>query len=134
MILKIDLIFTNSVDSLARKEYDLLVADLTMTHERVDKIDFTVPFRTSNIIIIFKRSSLLDSDYLAVFQPLSLKSWLAIFGAMISGEKLLIKISALTFFPSDNFTVHDNQTEEQRPLPTPLLSLVLHCIFGRSRG
>ena len=75
----------NLVDSLAKKEYDLLMADLTMNNERVDKIDFTVPFQTANVIIIYRRSSQLNSDYLAVFQPLSVASWLAIFGAMALG-------------------------------------------------
>ena len=74
------------VDSLARKEFDLLIADLTMNTERVDKIDFTVPFQTADIIIIYRRSSQLNSDYLAVFQPLSAASWLAIFGAMTLGS------------------------------------------------
>ena len=61
------------------------MADLTMNHERVDKIDFTVPFQTADVIIIYRRSSQLNSDYLAVFQPLSVASWLAIVGAMALG-------------------------------------------------
>ena len=75
----------NLVDKLARKEYDLLMADLTMYQDRVNKIDFTVPFRTVNLFIIYRRSPQLNSDYLAVFQPLSGSAWMAIFGAMTLG-------------------------------------------------
>ena len=82
------------VDSLARKEYDLLIADLTMNTERVDKIDFTVPFKTADVSIIYRRTSQLSSDYLAVFQPLSATSWLAILGAMTLGSTIFSKLSS----------------------------------------
>lgn len=79
------LIILFSVRGLAAGDFDIIMGDLTIVPSRLQLIEFSVPFQTSDVIIIKKQSTALDSNIFAVAQPLAGEVWLAIFASIILG-------------------------------------------------
>ena len=80
------------VDQLARGEFDILMADITITKDRIQKIDFSIPFESYGIVIIMKKSSSLENHIFVFMNPLSSDVWMAIGGSLI----LVVAILSIT--------------------------------------
>ena len=61
------------------------MADLTITKDRIKKIDFSMPFDTYGIIIMMKKSPILEKNIFVFLSPLAIDVWIAVAGAMILG-------------------------------------------------
>ena len=59
-----------SVRGLAAGDFDIIMGDLTIVPSRLQLIEFSVPFQTSDVIIIKKQATALDSNIFAVALPL----------------------------------------------------------------
>lgn len=70
---------------LAAGDFDIIIGDLTIVPSRLQLIEFSVPFQTSDVIIIKKQATALDSNIFAVARPLAGEVWLAILASVILG-------------------------------------------------
>ena len=70
---------------LAAGDFDIIMGDLTIVPSRLQLIEFSVPFQTSDVIIIKKQATALDSNIFAVAMPLAGEVWLVILGSVILG-------------------------------------------------
>ena len=83
--MKKKLIILISVRGLAAGDFDIIIGDLTIVPSRLQLIEFSVPFQTSDVIIIKKQATALDSNIFAVARPLAGEVWLAILASVILG-------------------------------------------------
>ncbi|KAK6179440.1 hypothetical protein SNE40_011800 [Patella caerulea] len=69
---------------LDRQEADMIVADLTITEDRQEAVDFIFPpFRQDTIGAVFKRNSTLESYWFKVFKPLHLYIYCCTFASIV---------------------------------------------------
>jgi glutamate receptor, ionotropic, invertebrate len=71
----------------------LAICDLTITYERRTAVDFTMPFMTLGISILFSKPIKADPDLFSFLSPLSLEVWLYMATAYM-GVSLLLFILA----------------------------------------
>ena len=68
---------------------DLAVADLTITYEREQGVDFTMPFMNLGVTILFKKPTAKDPNLFSFLSPLSLGVWIYIITAYLVVSLLL---------------------------------------------
>ena len=73
--------FHNS-DELADGKYDVLMADLTITKDRMMKIDFSMPIENYGVVIILKKASSLENNMFVFLNSLSFEVWMCGAGAL----------------------------------------------------
>ena len=73
-----------AVTQIYENETDIAFADLTVTSERLDLIEFSVPISETNIIVIAKRPSLRDNNIYSFMYPLTTSIWIATFSSIVS--------------------------------------------------
>lgn len=64
------------VKYLLERKADLAVGDLTITYERKTAVDFTMPFMTLGIGILYKKPTQKETDLFKFLQPFTIKVWL----------------------------------------------------------
>ena len=74
--------FYIAVEDIADDKFDLGVGDLSITSERLTKIDFSTPISYTGIIILAKQS-LEKTDIFSFLNPFSTEVWLGIILAFI---------------------------------------------------
>ena len=67
------------IDAVANSEYHMIVADITITASRRNKVAFSSSFFHSSLGLIIREESIDDVDLLAYLRPFSFELWLTIF-------------------------------------------------------
>ena len=80
---------------LIDNKIDLVVADMTMTTERAEIIDFSIPFMTVGLSILTKKPSIKDPAPFSFLSPFSVSIWLSILLAYVAVSCLLSLVSRL---------------------------------------
>ncbi|XP_076307933.1 glutamate receptor ionotropic, kainate 2-like isoform X2 [Tachypleus tridentatus] len=81
------------IRELIEGKADLAVVDLTITYEREDAVDFTMPFMNLGISILFKKPSRKIPKLFSFLSPLSLEVWVYMVTAFL-GVSLFLFIVA----------------------------------------
>ncbi|XP_021000130.2 glutamate receptor ionotropic, kainate 2 [Parasteatoda tepidariorum] len=81
------------IGELLRKEADIAIADLSITYEREEAVDFTMPWMTLGISILFKKPDKKSPPMFSFLQPLSLEVWFYM-GTAYLGVSLFLFILA----------------------------------------
>ena len=68
---------------------DLAVADLTITYEREQAVDFTMPFMNLGVSILFKKPMKKPPNLFSFLSPLSLDVWIYMATAYLGVSVLL---------------------------------------------
>ena len=88
---------TPSYDTLVQdvvdNKTDIIVADLTISEERLEKIDFSMPFMTAGVTIIMRKPSISDPAPFSFLKPFSISIWLYILAAYVVVSCLLAAVS-----------------------------------------
>lgn len=77
------------IGELLSQKADLAVADLTITYEREQGVDFTMPFMNLGVTILFKKPTAKDPNLFSFLSPLSLGVWIYIVTAYLAVSLLL---------------------------------------------
>nr|QUP79592.1 ionotropic receptor 6 [Monochamus saltuarius] len=64
------------IGDILDKKAHIAVGDLTITHQREEVVDFSVPFMTLGISILHKREEITDTSMFAFLDPFSLSVWI----------------------------------------------------------
>lgn len=81
------------IRELIDREADLAVGDLTITYEREQVVDFTMPFMNLGVSILFRKPTKKFPKLFSFLQPLSIEIWIYMATAYI-GVSLLLFIIA----------------------------------------
>ena len=85
---------------------DLAVADLTITYEREQAVDFTMPFMNLGVSILFKKPMKKPPNLFSFLSPLSLDVWIYMATAYLGVSVLLFILARfvlLLFFQKNTF-------------------------------
>ncbi|KAG5684283.1 hypothetical protein PVAND_013519 [Polypedilum vanderplanki] len=107
---------TKQWDGLVRhlldRKADLAICDLTITYERRTAVDFTMPFMTLGISILFLKPVKQPPDLFSFLSPLSVDVWIYMFAAYLSVSVLLFVLARMA--PDDWESSHPcNQEPEE---------------------
>ena len=69
-IKKKDGTWNGMIGELLRNEADLAIVDLTITRKREQVVDFTLPFMTTGVSILFLKPTKAESDFFCFFGPI----------------------------------------------------------------
>ncbi|GFR26889.1 glutamate receptor ionotropic, kainate 2 [Trichonephila clavata] len=100
------------VRELIDREADLAVADFTITYEREQVVDFTMPFMNLGIGILFRRPIRKIPKLFWFLRPLSLEVWMYMAAAYMSVSLLLYGVSRFSPYewapphPCEGVTIH----------------------------
>ncbi len=64
------------IGELLTQKADLAVADLTITYEREQGVDFTMPFMNLGVTILYKKPTAKDPNLFSFLSPLSIGVWI----------------------------------------------------------
>lgn len=65
---------------------DIVIADLSITEERLDDIDFSIPIATEGLAIFMKSPETRDKRLFSFLLPYSAKVWISLLAAMTIGK------------------------------------------------
>ena len=82
---------------LQAQKADLVVADITITYEREQGVDFTMPFMNLGVTILYKKPTKKDPNLFSFLSPLSFDVWIYIITAYLAVSLLLFTISRFVF-------------------------------------
>ncbi|CAF1626410.1 unnamed protein product, partial [Didymodactylos carnosus] len=85
--------YQEMVDHVKKKEADLAVAPLTINYAREKQIDFTKPFLSLGIAILFKLPLPEKPGLFSFLSPLSLEIWIYTFTAVLTVSLILLLIA-----------------------------------------
>ena len=87
--------WSGMIGELQSQKADLVIADLTITKERSEVIDFTTPFMNTGITILFKREKYYYTQglFAQLFSPFQLVLWLCILAAYFTVSLVLYIIA-----------------------------------------
>ncbi|KAL7026717.1 hypothetical protein ACKWTF_005135 [Chironomus riparius] len=107
---------TKQWDGLVRhlldRKADLAICDLTITYERRTAVDFTMPFMTLGISILFLKPVKQDPNLFSFLSPLSVDVWVFMLAAYLGVSILLFVLSRMA--PDDWESSHPcNQEPEE---------------------
>ena len=81
------------IGELQAQKADLVVADITITYEREQGVDFTMPFMNLGVTILYKKPTKKDPNLFSFLSPLSFDVWIYIITAYLAVSLLLFTIS-----------------------------------------
>ena len=87
--------YNDLVQALVDNKTDLVVADLSITKERLKVIDFSIPLMTNGLSILMKKPSTTDPNPFSFMSPFSLSIWVYILAAYLAVSFLLALITRL---------------------------------------
>ena len=76
-------------DCLSVQKADLAIADLTITYEREQAVDFSMPFMNLGISILYKKPQKQPPELFSFMQPLSVDVWIYMIFAYLGVSVLL---------------------------------------------
>ncbi|XP_001655464.2 glutamate receptor ionotropic, kainate 2 [Aedes aegypti] len=98
------------VKYLLDRKADLAICDLTITYERRTAVDFTMPFMTLGISILYAKPVPQPKDLFSFLSPLSLDVWIYMATAYLGVSVLLFVLSRMA--PADWENPHPCKQEE----------------------
>ena len=90
------------IGELQAQKADLVVADITITYEREQGVDFTMPFMNLGVTILYKKPTKKDPNLFSFLSPLSFDVWIYIITAYLAVSLLLFTISRFVFLSQTN--------------------------------
>ncbi|XP_075752062.1 glutamate receptor ionotropic, kainate 2 isoform X2 [Rhipicephalus microplus] len=107
--------FTDKLEGLTLRvttveKADAAIVDLTITYERESAVDFTIPFMSTGISILFKKTEKSDPSLFSFLHPFSIDVWLYMLTGYL-GVSLLIFIMG-RFTPYEWVSPHPCVPEE----------------------
>lgn len=88
--------WTGMIKELLDWQADLAIVDLTITKERQSAVDFTHPFMTLGIAIMYKKPKLEEAELYSFLMPLSKEVWLSMWSAYVGISLALWVVSRLS--------------------------------------
>jgi polar amino acid transport system substrate-binding protein len=110
------------IDAVASGDYDMIVADLTITAARREIVDFSSSIFDNSIRIIIRTESAPGVDFLGYLKPFSLKLWLTLLAASICAGFLVCLLER-----------KDNEALQSRSIIS-LISMSMWFAFGTIVG
>ncbi|XP_077488765.1 glutamate receptor ionotropic, kainate 2-like isoform X2 [Amblyomma americanum] len=98
------------IKELLDRKADAAIVDLTITYEREQAVDFTIPFMSTGISILFKKPDKSDPSLFSFLYPFSVDVWLYVLTVYL-GVSLLIFIMG-RFTPYEWVSPHPCVPEE----------------------
>merc|ERR1719319_171582 len=86
------------IGELQNQKADLVVADITITYEREQGVDFTMPFMNLGVTILYKKPTKKNPNLFSFLSPLSFDVWIYIITAYLAVSLLLFTISRFSPF------------------------------------
>ena len=74
------------VDDIIENNIDIVIADFSITVERLDMIDFSIPIATEGLTIFMKTPKAIDVTLFSFFLPYSSTVWTSLLAALIVGK------------------------------------------------
>ena len=74
------------VDDIIENNIDIVIADFSITVERLDMIDFSIPIATEGLTIFMKTPKAMDVTLFSFFLPYSSTVWTSLLAALIIGK------------------------------------------------
>ncbi|CAG0923707.1 unnamed protein product [Notodromas monacha] len=90
------------IRELLDREADLATADLTISYEREEAVDFTMPFMNLGIGILYKKPAKKAPNLFSFLSPLSLDVWIYMATAYLGVSVMLFVIARFTPYEWDN--------------------------------
>lgn len=84
------------VRELLDRQADLAIVDLTITKERQSAVDFTHPFMTLGIAIMYKRPKMEEAEMYSFLMPFSKEVWLSMWSAYLGMSLAIWLVSRLS--------------------------------------
>ncbi|XP_046669492.1 glutamate receptor ionotropic, kainate 2-like isoform X2 [Homalodisca vitripennis] len=84
------------IRELREKKADLAICDLTITYDRRSAVDFTMPFMTLGISILYKKPEKPDVKLFSFLSPLAFNVWVTMATAYLGISLLLYILSRIT--------------------------------------
>ncbi|CAF1322820.1 unnamed protein product, partial [Didymodactylos carnosus] len=81
--------YNELVFGINEKLYDIIISDVTITTNRLQKVDFSIPIHENSVRVVVRQSQSSYSDLFSYLKPFSLKLWLAILGIVLYSGCLL---------------------------------------------
>ncbi|XP_059618967.1 glutamate receptor ionotropic, kainate 2-like [Phlebotomus argentipes] len=99
------------VKQLLDRKADLAICDLTITYDRRTAVDFTMPFMTLGISILYAKPVKQPPDLFSFLSPLSLDVWIYMASAYLGVSVLLFALARMA--PDDWENPHPCNTEPE---------------------
>ncbi|XP_066943694.1 glutamate receptor ionotropic, kainate 2-like isoform X2 [Macrobrachium rosenbergii] len=115
------------IGELLEQKADLAIGDLTITNERKQVVDFTVPWMNLGVSILYRKSSKKTSVFYRFLSPISADVWLSVASAYLVVSVMLFTIAR--FSPYEWTDTHQCDTSEGRINEFSLLGSFWFC-FG----
>ncbi|XP_023339114.1 glutamate receptor ionotropic, kainate 2 [Eurytemora carolleeae] len=87
---------------LLSQKADLAIADLTITYEREQAVDFSMPFMNLGISILYKKPQKQPPELFSFMQPLSVDVWIYMIFAYLGVSLLLFILARFSPYEWDN--------------------------------
>lgn len=102
------------IGELRRDEADIAVADLTITSSREKAVDFTYPFMSTGISILYAKPKTKETSLWTFLDPFSTTVWNYLFGAFVIVSLVLFFVGRFTPYEWDSPSpcMQNNQTLE----------------------
>jgi ABC-type amino acid transport substrate-binding protein len=84
--------YNGLVDGVTNDEYDIVVADVTITAGRMKKVDFSSSIFDNSLRIIVREASVYDVDLLSYLRPFSTQLWITLLIATVYAGFLICLI------------------------------------------
>lgn len=81
---------------------DVAIADLTITSNREEAVDFTMPFMNTGISILFKKPTQKVTRLFSFLSPFSMEVWIYVIGAYIGVSVILFLVGRMSPYEWDN--------------------------------
>ena len=75
------------VEDIINNKIDVVIADFSITAERLDIIDFSIPLATEGLTIFMRTPKAMDVTLFSFFLPYTSTVWTSILAAIIIGKK-----------------------------------------------
>ncbi|UYV74023.1 hypothetical protein LAZ67_11001869 [Cordylochernes scorpioides] len=98
--------------NICAQRADIAIGDLTITHERQQAVDFTMPFMNLGISILFKKPDKTDPSLFSFLSPLSIEVWLYTVTSLLGITMLLYTLARFTPYQWENPHPCDPNPEE----------------------
>lgn len=81
---------------------DIALVDLTITSSREEVVDFTMPFMTTGISILYRKSTTKVTTLFSFLSPFSMEVWIYVMGAYMGVSVTLFLVGRLSPYEWDN--------------------------------
>ncbi|XP_067129511.1 LOW QUALITY PROTEIN: glutamate receptor ionotropic, kainate 2-like [Centruroides vittatus] len=100
------------IGELVKNKADMVVADLTVTQDRQTAVDFTGPYMTLGIGILFKKPSKKDDNLFSFLSPFSVQVWFYMATAILGVTIVMYVMGRFTPYEWENPHPCDQNPEE----------------------